>query len=1056
MNRNSLCSCGSGKRFKHCCGRAPEAPVRARYDALAAHQAGELGRAETLYQRAVAEDPNDVDSLHMLGVVQMQRLRYREALDLLWDVAEKTGWAVPQVRHNIGLVLSKLLTREANVKQSDLLADFIAWERAVRERRIDTSPRVTVVMRAHNQARHVAQAIESVAVQTYPHLELVVIDDGSDDDTREAIAQCVRHLSIPVRVIAREHRGLCATLNEGAALAGAGYVAFLDADDRYAPERIASLVEEIAGSGLPWGFSLVSSIGPQAGADTDATDHAIDISWRRQRNYLGKYSNSFSLLEHNIAVTPGNLFVDRDFFRSLQGFREPHGEADWDFCLRANALAEPLVVNRPLYFCRYDADAESQPQAAADAMGTLSAFLAAARAGEPCVNPLAPQWAANRTLLLKVVLGAAKGAALPVPVLRSLASEWRAAPRLLQAADAAPAIASSARKRALIVLGMHRSGTSALSRVLNLCGAFLPAKLKPAKIGVNDKGFWEPEEVLEFNGRVLRQLGGEWNQVNFTLPSTGDFVDEFVSDARALLESEYGDEPDILIKDPRLCVLAPLWHRVLESAGYAAAYVVPMRNPLEVAQSLHARGDMSVVDGLKLWLAYMQRVVAFADTHPQVMFIRFDDLLGDWRTVVTGIARRLATPLDIVARADEVDRFLEQSLRNQTATDEALALLATDAALAPVTALYRECLARCDVDAGAAAPAGPRIDISDTMGRNGPTGAGRADVPLATATFVLCIESNAIREQALLLCESIRRFGGRYSHAPIMAFAPRPGLGVDQATQRQLAQMDVEYVDLPLNTTCTDYAPANRVFAGAWAERHAATDFLVVIDSDTVWFGAPELPEGADACVRPVDFKGSATRGPGDRFEEYWARLAALAGVSLERLPMLRSTVGNESIRASYNAGLTAARRDKGIFTGCAELFAASLVAGIRPYQGTGVNIVASTGHVGEAGSEYWGSSQAAMTLAIWKATDRVLHYPDHYNVPLHLIAADGEIDPRWLRHFPVHLHYHWMFSPQHRDNALELMATLGVPAEMLAWTRERTPLATQGERARLETVAAR
>jgi hypothetical protein len=120
------------------------------------------------------------------------------------------------------------------------------------------------------------------------------------------------------------------------------------------------------------------------------------------------------------------------------------------------------------------------------------------------------------------------------------------------------------------------------------------------------------------------------------------------------------------------------------------------------------------------------------------------------------------------------------------------------------------------------------------------------------------------------------------------------------------------------------------------------------------------------------------------------------------------------------------------------------------------VNIFASTGHVGEAGSEFWGSSQAAMTLAIWKATDRVVHYPDHYNVPLHLIAADGEIDPRWMRHFPVHLHYHWMFSPQHRDNALDLMATLGVPAEMMAWTRERTPLTGQGERSPREAATAR
>ncbi|HET8877266.1 MAG TPA: hypothetical protein VFO53_13120 [Casimicrobiaceae bacterium] len=66
--------------------------------------------------------------------------------------------------------------------------------------------------------------------------------------------------------------------------------------------------------------------------------------------------------------------------------------------------------------------------------------------------------------------------------------------------------------------------------------------------------------------------------------------------------------------------------------------------------------------------------------------------------------------------------------------------------------------------------------------------------------------------------------------------------------------------------------------------------------------------------------------------------------------------------------------------------------------------------------------------------------YPDHYNVPLHLIASEGEIDPRWLAHAPVHLHYHWMFDERHHENAMELLARLGVPADRRAWLLARTP----------------
>src|SRR5262245_4686896 len=141
-------------------------------------------------------------------------------------------------------------------------------------------------------------------------------------------------------------------------------------------------------------------------------------------------------------------------------------------------------------------------------------------------------------------------------------------------------------------------------------------------------------------------------------------------------------------------------------------------------------------------------------------------------------------------------------------------------------------------------------------------------------TFVLCIENNAIRAQALLLCESIRRYGGRHSGAPILAVAPRPGLGVDGDTRRRLDAMGVEYAEEPLNRACPEYGSANRVFAAAWAERRSQSEWLVVLDSDPVFLDELEEPADADAAVRPVDIKGSATEAPGDVREEYWRRLA--------------------------------------------------------------------------------------------------------------------------------------------------------------------------------------
>ncbi len=308
-------------------------------------------------------------------------------------------------------------------------------------------------------------------------------------------------------------------------------------------------------------------------------------------------------------------------------------------------------------------------------------------------------------------------------------------------------------------------------------------------------------------------------------------------------------------------------------------------------------------------------------------------------------------------------------------------------------------------------------------------------------TFVLCIENNPIRPQALLLCESIREFCGRHRNAPIYAIAPRPGLGVDMETQRALKNLDVEYVEKPLSLLCPEYAPTNRIFAGAWAEQQASTEFLVVLDSDTIFLDEPELSDEVDVFVRPVDSKGSTTTGPGDPFEDYWQNMARITGISIEQLPFLTTTICKQRIRASYNAGLTVARRNKGVMARCADIFSESFKASLKPHREGTVNIFASTGFVGPAGSAYWGSSQTALSLAIWSATSRVAEYDARYNIPLHLLAKQQPMDPIWGAASPVHIHYHWMFQRQSVNEALSVMSRLGVDQPRLDWLQKRLPL---------------
>jgi hypothetical protein len=309
-----------------------------------------------------------------------------------------------------------------------------------------------------------------------------------------------------------------------------------------------------------------------------------------------------------------------------------------------------------------------------------------------------------------------------------------------------------------------------------------------------------------------------------------------------------------------------------------------------------------------------------------------------------------------------------------------------------------------------------------------------------TLTFVLCIENNAIRDQALLLCESIRAFGGRYRSAPILAVAPRAGLGVDLWSRMRLKWLGVESVE-GRSTASAPYGSANRVFAAAWAEKRAQSDWIVVLDSDTIFLREPELPSDADVAVRPVDVKGSATGGPSDPFEDYWTKLAEIQRVPLNRLPFIRTTVCDQRIRASYNGGLIVVRANTGILGAWAELFSRSVAAGLKPWGGRHPNAFASTGFVGPQASEYWGSNQAAAALAIWSVTNQVVHYPESYNVPLHLLSNRTDLTVRSRESPLVHVHYHWLFTHPYYESALATMRTLGVEEEQLGWLNERLPL---------------
>lgn len=226
-------------------------------------------------------------------------------------------------------------------------------------------------------------------------------------------------------------------------------------------------------------------------------------------------------------------------------------------------------------------------------------------------------------------------------------------------------LAKMTKKTALIVLGMHRSGTSSVAGALALAGAAAPKHLMPAAAD-NPKGFWESSAVADFNDRILNREGSNWHDWR-AIPRAPLLADKSaLNDAIELLRDEFGDAAVIVLKDPRICRIFPLWRQALLEAGYNPLVVSPVRAPSEVAASLESRNALSRNHALRLWM----RHVLDAEQSSRGLdrrFVLWPDFLHQWRTVFDAINKLSATTLNLDdARSSEIDAFLSTDLRRQS------------------------------------------------------------------------------------------------------------------------------------------------------------------------------------------------------------------------------------------------------------------------------------------------------------------------------------------------------------------------------------------------------
>jgi hypothetical protein len=291
-----------------------------------------------------------------------------------------------------------------------------------------------------------------------------------------------------------------------------------------------------------------------------------------------------------------------------------------------------------------------------------------------------------------------------------------------------------------------------------------------------------------------------------------------------------------------------------------------------------------------------------------------------------------------------------------------------------------------------------------------------------SVAFIACVERGTLEQQTLLLCRSLRRYGGCHANAPFYTFSPRRGVGPCRPTRLALGDLGVEHIDEELNCEYRDYGYGNKVFVSAWAEEHLREDVLVFLDSDTVITGEPselDLPKDADAAVRPADSTFMNSTGPAHPMDAYWQSVYQLLKLRCE--PFVETELGRR-VRAYFSSGLVAVRRSAGLFRYWREDFLRLVDAGCIPND-TGMNRM----------------DEVSLSATLTRAFERMRILDSRYN---YLIYKRAQLAPPWSNvqlEDLVHVHYRRCFNVP--GYLREVEPPLDPASEIVRWLEQYLPL---------------
>ncbi|PJB55109.1 MAG: hypothetical protein CO098_18110 [Bacteroidetes bacterium CG_4_9_14_3_um_filter_41_19] len=223
-------------------------------------------------------------------------------------------------------------------------------------------------------------------------------------------------------------------------------------------------------------------------------------------------------------------------------------------------------------------------------------------------------------------------------------------------------------KYCILIMGMHRSGTSAVSGCINMLGYKLGAHIVPPG-EPNEKGYFENNAINRFNEGLLDLLNARWHDT-LHIPDEW-WMDERVKNEQTklakILADEFGEDTKFIIKDPRISILLPFYLDVFSVLNISLKVIISFRNPFEVAASLKKRDNLSFSKSLLLWMDANLKAERFSRSLPR-LFLDYTSLVNDPVSTILQINTKLNLNVEITKeQIADLSSYVETRLRHHTA-----------------------------------------------------------------------------------------------------------------------------------------------------------------------------------------------------------------------------------------------------------------------------------------------------------------------------------------------------------------------------------------------------